>query len=31
MHMVERLKGDIGIFGKHNESPGREYLIDTLA
>ena len=29
--MIERLRGDIGIFGEHNESPGREFLVDTPA
>lgn len=28
MHYVDRLRGDIGIFGEHSESLGREFLTE---
>ena len=29
MHYVDRLRGDIGVFGEHSKSLGREFLIKT--
>lgn len=31
MHYVDRLRGDIGIFGEHSESLGREFLAENPA
>ena len=31
LHYVDRLRGDIGIFGEHSESLGREFLAESLA
>ena len=28
MHYVDRLRGDIGIFGEHSQSLGREFLTE---
>jgi hypothetical protein len=29
LHYVDRLRGDIGIFGEHSESIGREFLTES--
>ena len=31
MHYVDRLRGDIGVFGEHSKSIGREFLTKTPA
>ena len=30
IHYVDRLRGDIGVFGEHSESLGREILLNNL-
>jgi hypothetical protein len=31
LHYVDRLRGDIGVFGEHSESLGREFLTESPA